>query len=295
MASGTARSPASPVSWRIASTIPRKPPAAPAWPTESWPPLVLFGKSPSCVSVCARTNAGPAALVAEAEILELQHDDHGIVIVGLDEVDVGRRAHRPARRGRRGPSASRRGPSPGRRHRHCGARSRRARAHAATPVRVRARSRITRKASAPAHGITQSNRWMGSEIGPGGHVLVERQRLLEQRVRILQRVAALGDGDPAEVLARRAEGAHVVGGDHREDRVRPARAVGVAGVAREVAEAAEREPERVDVVGVGRRCRPPRRRRRPGPRAPRAATPSRPTRRRWACGRASAATRRGAG
>src|SRR6185369_9703671 len=61
-ASGTARAPAaaSSVSWRIASVMPRKPPAQPACPAESWPPLVLFGKSPSCVSVFARTNAGPS-------------------------------------------------------------------------------------------------------------------------------------------------------------------------------------------------------------------------------------------
>jgi acetyl-CoA acetyltransferase len=35
--------------------MPRKPPAQPAWPAESWPPLVLFGKSPAKVSVFVRT------------------------------------------------------------------------------------------------------------------------------------------------------------------------------------------------------------------------------------------------
>ena len=39
------------VSWRMASTSPRKPPAAPAWPTESWPPEVLWGKEPSLVKL----------------------------------------------------------------------------------------------------------------------------------------------------------------------------------------------------------------------------------------------------
>src|SRR5258706_13275027 len=59
-ASLTCRPSALPLSWRIASVTPRKPPAAPACPTESWPPEVLSGKSPSCVSPCARTNAAPS-------------------------------------------------------------------------------------------------------------------------------------------------------------------------------------------------------------------------------------------
>src|ERR1043166_4947797 len=108
-ASGTCRPDASAVSWRIASTMPRKPPAAPACPAESWPPLVLSGKSPSQVKRCSRTKDGPSCdidfvqayddypvitllqledlgfcgkgegpslpLAAEAEILELQQRD----------------------------------------------------------------------------------------------------------------------------------------------------------------------------------------------------------------------------
>ncbi|MCY1205960.1 hypothetical protein D9M72_175200 [compost metagenome] len=57
---GTARAPAWSVNWRIASTMPRKPPAAPACPAESWPPLVLFGKLPSKVMVLACTKAEPS-------------------------------------------------------------------------------------------------------------------------------------------------------------------------------------------------------------------------------------------
>ena len=68
-----ARRAAAPVSWRIASTSPRKPPAAPAWPTESCPPDVLCGNVPSFVSVCERTKSGAFALGAEAEVLELHH------------------------------------------------------------------------------------------------------------------------------------------------------------------------------------------------------------------------------
>ncbi len=69
---------------------------------------------------------------------------------------------------------------------------------------------------------------------PRVEVLRHRQRHLEERIRVVQRVVALGDADAAEVLARRAVRVHVVRGDEGEDRVRPARAVRVAGVAGEV-------------------------------------------------------------
>jgi hypothetical protein len=87
---------------------------------------------------------------------------------------------------------------------------------------------------------------------PRVEVLLERERRLEERARIRERVGALRDGDAAEVLARRAVRPHVGRGDEREDRVRPARSVRVARVAREVREAAEHLPERLDVVRVGR-------------------------------------------
>ena len=149
-------------------------------PTDSWPPLVLLGKLPSQRERVRAHERRALALVAEAEVLELHHHDHGIVVVGLHEVDVGGRRRRPARRARRGPCASRRGPSSDRR-RYALWRSIAPRSTTYGNPRSRARSlRITRNASAPAHGITQSNRWIGSEIGRARHVLVERQRLLEQ-------------------------------------------------------------------------------------------------------------------
>ena len=55
LASLTARSPAAPVSWRMVSVMPMKPPAAPACPADNWPPLVVLGQSPSCVCVRERT------------------------------------------------------------------------------------------------------------------------------------------------------------------------------------------------------------------------------------------------
>ena len=95
---------------------------------------------------------------------------------------------------------------------------------------------MTRKASAPAQGMTQSNRWMGSEIGARREVLVERQRLLHQRMREVQRVGALGDADLAEILARGAVALHVVAGDQREARIGAARAVGIDGILGEARE-----------------------------------------------------------
>src|SRR5213076_3241236 len=85
-ASFTARSPAAPVSWRIASVMPRKPPAHPAWPAESWPPLVLFGKSPSCASERVRTNAGLRVQVVAVDepAAAQQHRVVGEGVVPLD-------------------------------------------------------------------------------------------------------------------------------------------------------------------------------------------------------------------
>ncbi len=106
-------------------------------------------------------------------------------------------------------------------------------------------------AGAGHHAVEQMD---GVADDAAGHVLVQRQRLLHHGQRVLQRVGALGHRDAAEVLALRAELAHVVGGDEGEDRVRPAGAIGVAGVAREGGEAAQHEPERIDVVGVARQA-----------------------------------------
>ena len=107
---------------------------------------------------------GALALGAEAEVLHLHHADHRVVVVGLHEVDVVRPSRPPWRRARRHPSPSRRDTGsdpPGRR---CGARWWRAGAPREVPARCATSSRQTRKASAPAQGMTQSNRWMGSEM-----------------------------------------------------------------------------------------------------------------------------------
>ena len=231
--------------------MPRKPPAQPAWPAESWPPLVLFGKSPSWVSVLRAHERRAFALRAEAEVLELQHRRRPDSRRRSGRSRSRRAARRPARRGRRGRRASRRAAAPGRRRRRCGARSRRARSTCGEAELARARLAHHQEglgAGARHDAVEQVDR-LGDR--PRVEVLLDRQRHLEQRVRVLQRVGALGDGDAAEVLARRAVRAHVGGGDEGEDRVRPARAVRVAGVAREVREAAEHLPERLDVVGVG--------------------------------------------
>ena len=82
-------------------------------------------------------------------------------------------------------------------------------------------------------------------------VLVERQRLAQQRERIGLRVGALRDAQLAEILAQRAGRAHVVLGQECETRVRSARAVGIDRIARKLAETRDRLPERVDVVRIG--------------------------------------------
>ena len=77
-----------PVSWRIASTRPREPPAAPAWPTDNCPPEVLNGNVPSASKLCRADEVRALALAAEAEIFDLQDVDDRIVVVGRHEVDV---------------------------------------------------------------------------------------------------------------------------------------------------------------------------------------------------------------
>ena len=56
-----------------------------------------------------------------------------------------------------------------------------------------------------------------------GQILVERQRLFHQCERKRQRVGALRDAEFAEILARRAVGPHVIGGEKSEARIRPRR------------------------------------------------------------------------
>jgi hypothetical protein len=85
---------------------------------------------------------------------------------------------------------------------------------------------------------------------PRLEVLLQRQRLLEERLRVFQRVGALRDAELAEVLPRSAVKAHVVGGEEGEARVRPPGAVRIDRVARELAEVREREAKRIHVVGV---------------------------------------------
>ena len=85
---------------------------------------------------------------------------------------------------------------------------------------------------------------------PRAEVLLQRQRLLEQRQRKLERIGALRDAQLAEVLARRAVLLHVVRGEEGEARVGAAGAVGIDRVARELAEVGERQAEGIDVVGV---------------------------------------------
>ena len=178
------------------------------------------------------------ALGAEAEVLELHHHDDGVVVIGLDEVDVGRRDTRlRVQLVTVGPPAAT--------HHHrvlrigvvaldAGVHQHMRQAEVTRPVLAHHEEGLG--AGARHHAIEQVDR-VRDRLGR--HVLGKRQRLLEQGVRVLQGVVALRDRDAAEVVTRGAIGAHVVRGDEREDRVRPARAIRIGGVAREVAERAQ--------------------------------------------------------
>ena len=71
-------------------------------------------------------------------------------------------------------------------------------------------SRITRNASAPAQGITQSNRWIGSAIGRADIYPSSVSFFFNSACGNLQRVVALRNAELAEVLAARAVGVHVM-------------------------------------------------------------------------------------
>ena len=181
---GTAAPPAAPVSWRIASVMPEeaaggaglaRPTAGRRW---CW-----WATCRRRSSVCARTNAGALALVAEAEVLELHHHDHRVVVVGLHEVDVVRAARRPCAY-----SSSRSTAQPprimigssrvgvvaldGAEHAHVG------QAQVARARLAHHQERLG--AGAGHHAVEQVDR-VGDR--PRAQVLVQRQRLLEQRVR----------------------------------------------------------------------------------------------------------------
>ena len=249
-ASLTCRAPASPVSWRIASTRPRKPPAAPAWPTESCPPEVLCGTEPSCVKRVPADEGRGRVLLAEAEVLQLHRDDHRVVIVGLHEIHVGR-----ARAGLGVELVAVERPAAA----HLDRDLRRTRYAFRWFLDMRKFQvqfpraiffRKNEKPLGPGAGHDAIEKMQRVRDRPRGEVLLHRKRLLEQGVRELERVGALRDAQLAEVLARRAALAHVVRGEEREAGIRAAGAVRVDGVARELAEVGERQAEGIDVVGV---------------------------------------------
>ena len=199
----------------------------------------------------ARANEGrPLALGAKAQVLELQHHDDRVVVVGLDEVD------------RLGPDAGLRvevvavdAPAAAQQHRVVGegvvALDRAAHEHVGEAEVAARASLITRKASAPAHGMTQSNRWIGSAIGRAARYCSSVSGVLNSAPGFFSALARWATAMRPKSSRVAPYFAHVGGGDEREDRVRPARAVRIARVAREVREAAEHLPERLDVVGIG--------------------------------------------
>ena len=104
-------------------------------------------------------------------------------------------------------------------------------------------------ARAGHHAVEETQRF-GDR--PRFEIFGQGERLAQERVRKGLGVAPLGDAELAEVLAPRAVRAHVVVGEEREARVRPARSVRINRIARELAEARDGVPEGIDVIGVPR-------------------------------------------
>ena len=136
---------------------------------------------------------GPFPLAAETETFELQNIDHRIIVIGFDEIHVVGADASLLRKVRRGPSPSRRDTAPDRRERRCAVRWRREAARSASPSASAVARRITRKPSAPAHGITQSNRRSGSATRRASRYCSSVSGFLNKRQRIFQRVVALRD------------------------------------------------------------------------------------------------------
>ena len=82
-----ASAPASPRSWRTASTM-RNMPRMPGWQAESPPPSVFVGSGPSKREPSALDERAALALRAEAEVLEREQHGDRERVVELQHVDV---------------------------------------------------------------------------------------------------------------------------------------------------------------------------------------------------------------
>ena len=192
---------------------------------------------------------GRLPLGAEPQILELHHHDYRIVVVGFQNVDVGGShprhgvelidVHRPA--AAHLDRIVRKGVVPFDR------RQQRRMFQAEILGNIGGGDEERFRTGTGHHAVEQMDR-IGDR--PRRHVIVERQLLLHDRLRIGQRIVALGDADLAEILAGDATAAHVVIGQQRERPVRAAKTVGVAGVLCETREARQQLGEGIDLVRV---------------------------------------------
>src|SRR5262245_54229779 len=82
-------------------------------------------------------------------------------------------------------------------------------------------------------------------------ILLQRQRLLEECMRVAQSVLALSHAKTAKILATRVKLLHVARGEQREAAIRTAGAVRIDRVLRELTEVTDRLSERVDLIRVG--------------------------------------------
>ena len=127
-------------------------------------------------------------------------------------------------------------------------------AHRAGRAFPRRSRRSTRKASAPAQGMTQSKRRSGSAMSRAFRYSSSVSGFFISACGNFRRVGALRDTQFAEILARRAVSPHVIVGQEGKARIRAARAIGINRVAGKLAEGCQVQAERIGMVGVARQA-----------------------------------------
>ena len=79
--------PASPNSWRTASTRFVPPPAKPTWPAEICPPPVFNGKWPIEVEIALSNEVATLPFLAKSKHFHLQHHGDDKIVVGMKGAD----------------------------------------------------------------------------------------------------------------------------------------------------------------------------------------------------------------
>src|ERR1041384_2306110 len=95
--------------------------------------------------------------------------------------------------------------------------------HDALPICTLARRHQEPFRAGARHDAIEEPQRLGDR--PGGEILVERERLLEQRIRVMQGIRPLRHADLAEVLRLHVISAHVIVGQKGKASVRPTGAI----------------------------------------------------------------------